>query len=365
MEARLIQWATTAIQPLGSTTTNQMSLLMDWRRHLFQSTFDKSPLAQQLRQSDENNSVRDVVCADCCDELKDGTVMALLSFWMYHARSENVLGGSTWLHIRSININGCNLEHTICELFFKGLSQTTPSLTDLNVSANQIGGYSDEDDFFIPVLSPGNALIALMKTNESITSLKASYCNMGMNTITGLSNALAYHNRTLNYLDVSANSMWWDEINVDELDSDRCFDRTAMYEIAAMMLRNHCLTHVKVSAVEFKPWRLCGRCLFTPSATEIEEVGDVVVPDTLDEERKHVDTTTTTKKARKKKKPAAIKEDKRDNLQKISFGKGGNMGKRASRSDLVITMECLLVNTSITSLTVNGLRLDHEGKQQF
>ena len=97
------------------------------------------------------------------------------------------------------------------ETFFKGMVGTTPSLTALDVSANQIGGYSDDDDFFIPVMSPGDALSTMLKDNKSITSLKASYCNMGMHAVDGLAKALAgdgtENNRTLTLLDVSAGEL--------------------------------------------------------------------------------------------------------------------------------------------------------------
>ena len=86
----------------------------------------------------------------------------------------------------------------------------------------------------IKVLSPGKALVQLMLTNSSIVSLRASYCNVGMNTIHDLSSVLAEHNRTLTALDVSANSLWWDEINVDELDSDRCFGKLGVCQVFAL-----------------------------------------------------------------------------------------------------------------------------------
>ena len=325
----IIRWAKNAINPpKDNTTKTSASLLMDWRRHLYGKQFDQSSLILQLRQSDENNNIYDFTAIDCFDELKDGQIMSLLSYWMHYGRSENVHGGSTWLNVRSINISGCNLSHKICELFLTGLHSTTPNLTALNMSANQIGGYSDEDDFFIPVLSPGKALVSLLKDNKSITDLRTSYCNMGMNTIQSLTNILTYHNRSVIKLDISANSLWWDEINVDELDSDRCFDTKAIYQIADMMKINYIITDVKVSAAEFKPWQLCGRKLYTPSSNH-----DGV----------------------------EMKEDKRDNLNRISFGKGGNMGSRASRSDLVIVMRCIQHNNYITSLSLSGLRIDHEG----
>jgi len=56
-------------------------------------------------------------------------------------------------------------------------------------------------------------------------------------------------------------------------------------------------------------------------------------------------------------------EDDRDNLKRISFGIGGNMGQRASRSDLVIIMECLKKNSHVTSLSLSGLRIDHEAAE--
>jgi len=321
MTTTTVEWAKAALAP---TVHNRVSLLMDWRRHLYQEDWDKSQVALSLRQSDESNTVLDINAIDCSDELADGQIMALLSFWMFHGRSQNIHGGSTWLSIRSISLSGSNLSHTIMELFFQGLHGST-SLTNLDVSANQIGGYSNEDDFFIPVLSPGQALQSLIKDNRSLISLRASYCNLGMNSIHGLATTLNTCNRNLTALDISANSLWWDEVHVDELDSDRCFNTTAMMEIANMMQKNHVLQNVVVSAAKFKPHRLCGRKVYTPSSSEIE--------------------------------------DERDNLSRISFGIGGNMGARASRSDLVIAMECLKSNHSITALSLSGLRVDHEAAE--
>ena len=230
--------------------------------------------------------------------------------------------------VRSISLSGSNLSHLIMELFFKGLQSGTPSLTSLDCSANQVGGYSNEDDFFIPVLSPGKELTSFIQTNKSLIHLRASYCNMGMNAINELALVLQKENRTLTNLDISANSLWWDEIHVDELDSDRCFNTTAMLSLANMMQDNYTLLNVLVSASKFQPHRICGRQLFTSS---IDQMNDI--------------------------------EDDRDNLKRISFGIGGNMGQRASRSDLVIIMECLKKNSHVTSLSLSGLRIDHEAAE--
>ena len=335
-----LSWVSAALRPdpllNSSSAPSSAPHVMDWRRRLYSKEHDESHVADLLRRSDRDNSIFDIDADDSADELHDGQVVALLSFWMFHARSQNLHGGSTWLSIRSIDISGCNLEHNIMEIFFQGMIGTTPSLTSLDVSANQIGGYSDDDDFFIPILSPGAALASLLKDNNSITSLKASYCNMGMHAIHGLANALTNSNRSLTVLDVSANSLWWDEINVDELDSDRCFGTDAMYSIATMMEENHVLQNVKVSAAEFKPHRLLGRELFN----------NIRPANGSDSEKKEKE-----------------KEKDRDNLERISFGIGGNMGARASRSDLIIVMECLKSNPCVTSLSLSGLRVDHEAAE--
>ena len=58
------------------------------------------------------------------------------------------------------------------------------------------GGYSNEDDFFIPVLSPGKELTSFIQTNKSLIHLRASYCNMGMNAINELALVLQKDQRS-------------------------------------------------------------------------------------------------------------------------------------------------------------------------
>ena len=98
MSKDVISWVNAAL-----TRKDRVSLVMDWRRKLYHSEFNNSNLALQLRQSDEKNNVQDIYCIDASDELSDGQVMSLFSFWMFHGRSQNLYGGSTWLNSKYKN----------------------------------------------------------------------------------------------------------------------------------------------------------------------------------------------------------------------------------------------------------------------
>ena len=98
MSKDVISWVNAAL-----IRKDRVSLVMDWRRKLYHSEFDKINLALQLRQSDEKNNVQDIYCIDASDELSDGQVMSLFSFWMFHGRSQNLYGGSTWLNSKYKN----------------------------------------------------------------------------------------------------------------------------------------------------------------------------------------------------------------------------------------------------------------------
>ena len=55
-------------------------------------------------------------------------------------------------------------------------------------------------------------------------------------------------------------------------------------------------------------------------------------------------------------------EDDPDNLRRISIGRSGNMGTRASRSDIVIITSLLVRNPAVTTFTLSGIHVNHEAE---
>ena len=293
--------------------------LLEWRRRLYSRPSNASQLVKLLRKSDEDNSVKDIAIPDTSDELVGGEDLPLLSFWLAYGRFHHELRGfssSVWLAVRSVNIQGCNLPHDQCELLFISMRKSTPSLTDVDCSSNQVGGYADENDFFIPVLTSGAALAKLLEVNTSITSLKARYCGMGMRTVRAIAEALADRNRTLISMDIGANSLWWDEVEVDELQSDQCFSRDALDEVIRALRANYVLTKLVVSAAVLKPDHLCGRPLNS-------------LPGRL-----------------------------RENPARINFA-----SSRASRSDVIIITECVRRNPLARHFSLANTRIDREAAE--
>ena len=343
--AKVVSWLSRAMREPDSTTTNVMA----WRRLLYASDLDDSSVVHSLRRSDECNQVMDISARDAAAELGSGKVVALLAFWLFHGRFQDpVIGGSTWISIRSVDISGCNLRCDLCSLLFKSMIDTTPNLTSLNASANQIGGYADEDDFFIPVLDAGKELGNLIMGSKSLVSLSARYCNMGMHSTVAIANALSV-NKHLTKLDVSNNSIWWDEKTVDELDSDRSFSRGALDAIVSACWNNHVLNEIIVSVAQLQPNRLCGRSLFGRVSAghqhESQEKGISL---------KHLQNAVNAEK---------FQGDDPDNLRRISIGRSGNMGNRASRSDIVVITNLLIRNPVVVTFTLSGIHVNHEAAE--
>lgn len=222
-------------------------------------------LAALLRSSDQHDEIEDMLAVDSAEELMDGVEMRLLARWLEHGRWECPVPGmasSRWSRIRYIDVSGSNLSHDLCGCLFDAIAQTpSPHIMELNVSSNRVGGYADEDDFFIPVPTAGVALANMLSKNRSLTTLHARYIQIGMHTASAIARAIEKDNRSLTYLDVSQNSIWFDEVNVDELESDRHFSREAVDCFSRAIYANEVLTRILISSTDFQTDELTGRNL--------------------------------------------------------------------------------------------------------
>ena len=83
-----LSWVTAVLRPdsllrRSSSSSSSAPHVMDWRRRLYSQVHDESHVADLLRRSDCDNSIVDIDASDSADELQDGEVVALLSFWMF------------------------------------------------------------------------------------------------------------------------------------------------------------------------------------------------------------------------------------------------------------------------------------------
>ena len=230
------------------------SNILEWRKKLYTRS---TPLANVLILADTDNSVTDINVENMSLERED---CDLLAQWLEYNRWRtdfNRLQVSVWSNLASLSLKNCVLGHGECEIVLNAIAKTK-TLRILDVSGNCLGGYADEDDYFVPTLRTGKALAKVIEANKNLTWLSAKYCHLGMRTMRSISSALE-KNCTLTYLNVGSNTWWWDE-NTDELLSDQMFDSSGIKSLAAALCTfNQTLVYLELLSTGLYPLLVNGK----------------------------------------------------------------------------------------------------------
>jgi Leucine-rich repeat (LRR) protein len=286
------------------------STLLQWRRFLYYRT---TKLSLMLQQADQLNNIHHLNMEDQSIEDED---VYLLSIWLaynrWHAQCANI-STQMYSNLTTLNLQQCTLSHVQCEYILRAVAGSK-TLTSLNMSGNNIGGFADEDDYFVPYIQSGKELANLVGKNKSLTWLSCRYCHMGMLTLCEIAKAMK-HNESITYLNLGSNSWWWDE-RTDELLSDHSFDSTGIFDFAENLCKhNHTLLYTEILSTEFQPLQLNGKHL------ELVASGE-------------------------------------DIDKSLSF-----RDKRLGRIDLIFIIECIKYNKYCTNLNFSGCTIEKQAAE--
>ena len=198
---------------------------------------------------------------DLSDEAIGLTDVHLLALYMGHGRwSDQRVTGinlTRWSNVTYLSLENQDIPPDEVGRLLDSLAHNQ-TLTALNLNGvNGMGGYADEDDYFIPALANGKKLAKVIEKHKKLVYLTCKYCHMGMRALTAIGKALE-KNTTLTALNLGNNTWWWDE-HTDELLSDQNFNATGIKDLAkGLCLHNSTLVYIEILSLRAQHLLLSG-----------------------------------------------------------------------------------------------------------
>ena len=367
-EKQFVKWAKNIIQ---QSHFSKQSTILNWRRILYSLPLN-SKFGTILQNIDTNNDQYMI-------DLGDGEIglseIYLLALFIGHGRwTDPRISGITlscWSRVIILSLENIDIPPNETGDLIDSLAENQ-TLTSLNLNGvNGLGGYADEDDYFIPVVKNGRKLAHLIEKNKKLIYLSSKYCHMGMLALNSIAKALET-NKSLTSLNLGNNTWWWDE-RTDELLSDQNFDPSGIRNIAkSLCLHNTTLVQIEILSLPLQHLFLCGSG-YALKVYDIEE--DDVANENIEtkeqrevQEHQEVDRNEVTGEEEISKK----EEDENKindpltstpiiDSKRLTFGVDiSYRDMRVGRPDVIFAVECIKFNQQCKSLSFSGCKIEKD-----
>ena len=193
------------------------------------------------------------------DASVDAAELLLLCMCMQRGRLEiPALHASIDFPLMALDFRGCNMSFDRIELLISAIhhgAQISRIWTFQQTRWEDTATRMITFTIAMPLCLPWKEYLS---NTTALTTLNLCYCGLGMHSTIYLADAMRTNN-SLTRVDLSSNSLWWDEKEVDEIDSDQHFDTKAHLAIAKMLIDKSGggnLSFMKIGATVLEPAEL-------------------------------------------------------------------------------------------------------------